>query len=78
MHVGNQVSCECQVVLAEIYSQLCQVSFVIHCERVRTVAMATVISQHVCHLGCHLEFFKNFIFSKSAQRIFLNKWKKWI
>ena len=44
MHVGNQVSCEYQVVLAEIYSQLCQVSFVIHCERVRTVAMATVIS----------------------------------
>ena len=28
--------------------------------------MATVVSQHVQHLGCHLRFFKNFIFSKTA------------
>ena len=28
--------------------------------------MATVVSQHVGHLGRHLGFFKNFIFSKNA------------
>ena len=28
--------------------------------------MATVVSQHVRHLGRHLEFFKNFIFCKTA------------
>ena len=28
--------------------------------------MAIVISQHVCHLGRHFGFFKNFIFRKTA------------
>ena len=28
--------------------------------------MATVVSQHVRHLGRHLGFFKNFIFRKTA------------
>ena len=28
--------------------------------------MATVISQHVHHLGCHLGFLKNIILSKNA------------
>ena len=28
--------------------------------------MATVVSQHVRHLGCYLGFFKNFILSKTA------------
>ena len=28
--------------------------------------MATVISQHVRHHGCYLEFFKKFIFRKTA------------
>ena len=28
--------------------------------------MATVISQHVCHLGHHPGFFKNFILRKTA------------
>ena len=28
--------------------------------------MAKVVSQYVRHLGCHLGFFKNFIFSKTA------------
>ena len=33
--------------------------------------MATGISQHVRHLRRHLEFFKNFIFIKTVQQIFL-------
>ena len=28
--------------------------------------MVTVVSQHVRHLGRHLGFFKNFIFSKTS------------
>ena len=28
--------------------------------------MTTAVSQHVCHFGRHLGFFKNFIFSKTA------------
>ena len=28
--------------------------------------MATVVSQHVCHLGDHLGFFKNFVLRKNA------------
>ena len=32
----------------------------------RSVAMATVVSQHVRHLGYHLKFFKTIIFSKIA------------
>ena len=31
--------------------------------------MATVVSQHVCHLGRHLGFFKKFIFNKKAANI---------
>ena len=33
----------------------------------RAVAMATVVSQHVRHLGRHLGFFKSFTFRKLQQ-----------
>ena len=32
--------------------------------------MATVVSQHVCHLGRLFGLFKNFIFSKTAGNFF--------
>ena len=37
-----------------------------HIKKLGTVAMATVVSQHVCHLGNHLGFFKNFVLRKNA------------
>ena len=43
--------------------------------QVRTVATATSVSQHVCHLGRHLGFFKNFILGKTAA-IFLEMSRK--
>ena len=38
--------------------------------KLRTIAMVTAVSQHICHLERHLGFYKNFIFSKTAANFF--------